>query len=126
MNKSKFSWKAEYINGDILSEAKDIGYHHIDRSKLCFFSLEDRETKETKLKIEILPDQNLIWRRRYAVHSNGKQEIAHLVGKQINKDGKNYQWLALLFESDGRVEFFDKFNANNIFLNEVVLLDFEK
>jgi hypothetical protein len=121
----KYRWQAVYKNGDITTESKVSSYEDIDRSNLRFFQIIDPETTDIKLKIEILEHQSLIWRRRYSISTNGKKEIAHLVGKQTNQDGKNYQWIALLFESDGRVEFFDKFNPNSPFLNEMELFDFE-
>lgn len=124
--KSKYKWKAVYNDSAELSEAKDVGYHHIDRSKLRFFLLLDRETEDVKFRVEINDGQRLIWRRRYAIHSNGMQEIAHLVGKQITISNKNYQWIALIFEDDGRIEFFDKYDKDNPFLNEIELFEYEQ
>lgn len=116
-------WKAIYNNGTELNEAPSVGYHEIDRTQLRFFQLLDNDT--IKINVEFTGTERLIWRRRVAIHSNRPQEVVHIVGKQTTVNGENHQWIALLFESDGRVEFFDRFNPNHPFLREVKLLEYE-
>jgi len=41
------------------------------------------------------------------------KEICHIIGKQENINGRNYQGIIGLFESDGRIEAAGKFEENH-------------
>lgn len=119
---SQYSFRAHYNDGSYQERGN---YADIDRDRLVAFELFDINTDNTALKMVFLPGQKLIWRKRHELKSTGEEKIVHLIGKQENRGGKNYQSLALLFD-DGHTEFFDKFDPRHPFLREVQLLPGEK
>jgi len=122
-------WRATYDNGETFTLQPGSTYnqyHNIDRTRLRVFELFNHDTGEVKVKLNFLPGQRLIWRTRHRLQVGGQDEVVHIVGKQMTVDGKNSQGIFLLFEKDGSVEFFDRYDAKHPFLQEVQLLPFEQ
>ncbi len=82
-------------------------YADIARDKLSAFEM--WEGSRRILWIRFARGQRLIWRRRVEMTPAGVVEVCHLIGKQETINGKNYQGIIGLFESDGRIEVSDRF-----------------
>jgi len=52
-------------------------------------------------------------------------EVCHIIGKQETINGKNYQGIIGLFESDGRVEVAGKFEEGHPFFSKPVIHEHE-
>ena len=102
-----------------------MSYDKLNRLKLRLFEIVNKESGETALKIELQPGDRLIWRNMTALSAGKGAEIVQLVGKQRTVQGKNVQWIALFFERDKKVEFFDRFDQRHPFLYGVQLLPCE-
>lgn len=122
----RYAWKATYDDRTVVMwNAPGISYNDINRLKLRLFEIVSKESGETALKVELQPGDRLIWRNMTAISAGKGAEIVQLVGKQRTVNGKNVQWIALFFEKDKRVEFFDRFDEKHTFLQGVQLLPFE-
>jgi hypothetical protein len=121
---SKFLPRVYYTDGSTF-ELLGNSYADIDRNKLQYFELYDKDTGESKVKIKFDSNQRLIWRKRVfqTVGQDGKE--IHIVGKQETIDGKNYQGFLWLFE-DGTIEVGEKFKEGHPFFDNIILLDEEK
>lgn len=115
LNNDKYHWKARYSDGTFLSQINPSGtrnsYQDINRDKLVAFEMW-RDTTRVLL-IRFAPGQRLIWRRRVEMSPAGVAEVCHLIGKQETVNGKNYQGIVGLFESDGRIEVADRFEEGH-------------
>jgi len=111
----KYHWIAKYNDGTSLHQVEPSGkknaYKDIDRDKLCAFEI--WEGSHRILHIRFKKGQRLIWRRRVEISPGGKTEVCHIIGKQENVQGKNYQGIIGLFESDGRIEIAGKFEEGH-------------
>jgi hypothetical protein len=126
---SLYRWRAIHEDGFTLEEKPNdefAVYSNINRKKLRVFELFNKETKEVKLSIKFYPGQRLIWRRRKEMAPGGKENTVHIVGKQQTINGANKQGIALLFERDGTVEFFERFDPSHPFLRPIKLLPEER
>jgi hypothetical protein len=111
----KYYWIARYSDGTSLSQIDPSGIKHaygdIDRDKLSAFEMWKGHTRV--LFIRFKKGQRLIWRRRVETSPEGIIEVCHIIGKQENVGGKNYQGIVGLFETDGRIEITDKFEEGH-------------
>ncbi len=102
----RYHWVAKYEDGSSLSQIEPDGtlnaYKNIDRNKLAAFEMWEGGNRLFFLRFK--KGQRLIWRRRVEMSPSGIVEVCHIVGKQETIDGKNYQGIIGLFESDGRIE----------------------
>jgi hypothetical protein len=116
MLKEEYYWIARYSDGTSLPQVGPSGEKHaykdIDRGKLSAFEM--WKGKNRVLLIRFKKGQRLIWRRRVEFSpGSGAIEVCHIVGKQETVDGKNYQGIVGLFESDGRIEIADRFEEGH-------------
>ncbi len=119
----KYYWIARYDDGKFLSQINPDGsrnsYQDIQRDKLIAFEMWQESNRV--LFIRFKKSQRLIWRRRVEMSPQGIVEICHLVGKQETINGKNYQGIIGLFESDGRIETAGKFEEGHPWFFPVVV-----
>jgi len=115
MQNERYYWIARYNDGTSLNQIDPSGTKHayadIDRNKLSAFEMWKGDQR--LLFIRFKQGQRLIWRRRVETSPGGLVEACHIIGKQENINGKNYQGIVGLFESDGRIEITDKFDKNH-------------
>lgn len=115
LNNDKYHWIARYNDGTFLPQINSSGtrnsYQDINRDKLIAFEMWKDATRV--LLIRFAPGQRLIWRRRVEMSPTGVAEVCHLIGKQETVNGKNYQGIMGLFESDGRIEVADRFEEGH-------------
>lgn len=113
----RFRWRAVYTDGTTLDQVEPDGTKHgygdIDRTCLAFFELHDWEASHPVFRIRLDYGDRLIWRRRVDMTGGGTVECCHIVGKQNTINGKNRQWIAGVFESDGRMEYADRFKEGD-------------
>lgn len=119
-----YTWKALYKDGASLEQIERTGkkntYADIDRKKLSGFELWNGSNRVFYLKID--RGQRLIWRRRTEMGQGGQVlGVCHIVGKQETVEGKNIQGIALIFESDGRIEMADRFDENHPWLYPIMV-----
>ena len=111
----EYHWVVRYNNGTSLNQVDPSGTKHsykdIDRNELCAFEMWNGDMR--MLLVKFKKGQRLIWRRRVEMTPDGITEVCHIVGKQENIKGKNYQGIVGLFESDGRIEITDKFEERH-------------
>lgn len=117
--------RVTYTDGEVVELGADNPYDKIDRTRLRLFELVHKETKQVAIKLHILPEQRLIWRVRTAMRPGHPPFIAHIIGKQQTVDGKNKQGIFVYFETDGSVEFMERFEEGHAFLSPVQLLPSE-
>lgn len=102
----RYHWVAKYDDGGSLSQIDSRGnlhpYKDIDREKLVAFEMWEGSFRLFFLRFK--KGQRLIWRRRVEMSPGGVREVCHLIGKQETINGRNYQGIVGLFESDGRIE----------------------
>lgn len=102
----RFHWVVRYEDGTTLSQfdssGKQNAYKDIDRTKLAAFEMWEGNVRLFFLRFK--KGQRLIWRRRVEMAPSGVVEVCHLIGKQETINGRNYQGIIGLFESDGRIE----------------------
>lgn len=114
-NANRFIWRAVYDDGSFLVQINDDGtknaYEDIDHSRLAYFEMWERGVKVLSLRVG--KNDRLIWRRRVQMRSGGIEEVCHLIGKQQTINGRNFQGLVALFESDGTIEVADRFDEKN-------------
>lgn len=113
---NRYNWVAIYNDGTRLSQIESSGkasayYKDIDRDKLEAFEMWEGGVRV--LHIKFRKGQRLIWRRRVEQSPQGVHEICHIIGKQENINGRNYQGIIGLFESDGRVEAAGRFEEGH-------------
>lgn len=106
MPNSLFYWIARYADGTSLCQIEPSGktnaYADIDRHHLTAFEMWENKTRLFFLIFK--PGQRLIWRRRVEMSPSGLGEVCHIIGKQETINGKNFQGIIGLFESDGHIE----------------------
>jgi hypothetical protein len=126
--KPQYAWRATYDDGTVISWNSVVGfsYNDLNRAKLRVFEIVSKESGETALKVELEKGDRLIWRNMTTIATGKGAEIVQMVGKQRTIEGKNVQWVALFFEKDKKVEFFDRFDEKHTFLRGVKLLPFEE
>jgi hypothetical protein len=111
----QYHWVAKYEDGTSLNQVDPSGIKHaykdINRDKLSAFEIWDESSRV--LFIRFKKGQKLIWRRRVETSPGGMTEVCHIIGKQENINGKNYQGIIGLFESDGRIEISGKFEEGH-------------
>ncbi len=114
-------WKAVYTDGTHLDQIEPSGkknaYNDIEREKLHSFELWDDDDRIVSLRF--FKGQRLIWRRRVLMRAGEKIETIHIIGKQETVNGKNYQGILAVFESDGRVEVAGRFDEKHPFFKPV-------
>mgnify|MGYP001560080215 CR=1 FL=1 len=114
----RYHWVAKYEDGSALDQIDPSGnlnaYKDIDRDKLAAFEM--WEGASCIFYIRFKKGQRLIWRRRVEMSPNGVAEVCHIVGKQETVNGKNYQGIIGLFESDGRIEIAGSFEEGHPWL----------
>jgi len=103
-----FKWKAIYEDGTHLDQGE---YKDINKDKLIAFEIWSGDVKLLSLRFK--KGQRLIWRRRIEMSPMGIKEVCHIIGKQETIDGKNYQGIIGLFESDGRMEVTGRFEEGH-------------
>ncbi len=113
---NRFQWRAIYNDGSHLMQidydGTKHGYVDIDRSRLSAFEMWEANSKV--LMVKFGANQRLIWRRRTEQGPEGITEVCHIIGKkEVTPEGKVYEGILGLFESDGRVEPFGKFEENH-------------
>ena len=120
-NANRFQWRAVYNDGSHLMQIDYDGNKHsysdIDRTKLEAFEMYEGGVRVISIRFK--PGQRLIWRRRVLMQSGGIKEVCHIIGKQETIDGKNYQGIIGLFESDGRIEVTGKFEEGHPWFSPV-------
>lgn len=129
---NRFQWRAVYTDGSFLTQINEDGtknaYADIDRNNLAAFEMWEG-TGVRVLSLRFAPGQRLIWRRRVFMSQTnegaGVSEVVHIIGKQQTVEGKNYQGIIGLFESDGRVEVAGKFDENHPFFKPVAVHETE-
>ena len=115
---SDIHWKAVYDDGTELTQFNEDGsenkYPDIDRRKLAFFELYNKEKLIFRLHLE--KGRRLIVRRR--VIAKGKlggklipTQVIWLVGWQWNANGRNVQDIAFIFD-DGHVELLGRWKGS--------------
>jgi hypothetical protein len=118
---NKFHWVAKYSDGNELQQVEASGkknsYSDIDRDKLSGFEM--WEAGRRLIYISFAKGQRLIWRRRVETSPGGTIEVCHIIGKQEQINGKNYQGIVGLFESDGRIEIAGKFEEGHPWFSPV-------
>ena len=112
---NKYHWVAKYNDGTSLAQVEASGkkntYSDIKREKLWAFEMWDGNTRLLFMRFQ--HGQRLIWRRRIETSPGGTIEVCHIIGKQETVNGKNYQGIIGLFESDGRIEVTGKFEEGH-------------
>jgi hypothetical protein len=114
---NRYHWTAVYNDGTSLSQhdtnadGQRYAYKDVDRSKLKAFEIWEGNNRILYIKFD--KNQRLIWRRRVETTSGGIVEVCHIIGKQENVNGRNYQGIIGLFESDGRLEVAGKFEQGH-------------
>ena len=103
-----FKWKAIYDDGTSLEQGN---YEDINKEKLIAFEIWNGDIRLISLRFQ--KGQRLIWRRRVEMSQGGQKEVCHIIGKQETINGKNYQGIVGLFESDGRIEVTGKFEEGH-------------
>ena len=123
-------WKAIYRDGSSLSQFNpdrtENKYTSIDRANLSQFHV--MRNGEPVVIIHIQPGQQLIYRRRVAMHLTKfgrSDEAVYLVGWQENRNGTNVQMLCAVFE-DGHIEVTDRFRADHPWFYQVNFLPEEE
>lgn len=115
MQSQKYYWIARYSDGTSLNQIDPDGTKHaysdINRDKLSAFEMWKGDQRMVYIRFK--KGQQLIWRRRVETSPEGVVEVCHIIGKQENIKGKNYQGIVGLFESDGRIEITDKFEEGH-------------
>ncbi len=110
-----YHWLVHYTDGTSLPQIEPSGkknsYSDIKRDKLAAFEL--WEGNNRLILIRFKPGQRLIWRRRVETSPGGITEICHIIGKQEIINGRNYQGIIGLFESDGRIEIAGRFEIGH-------------
>lgn len=112
---SRYHWVAKYMDGTLLPQVDPSGAKHaykdINRDTLAAFELWEGSSRA--LSIRFTKGQRLIWRRRVQTTPGGITEVCHIVAKQEEIKGKNYQTIVGLFESDARMEVADRFDGGH-------------
>lgn len=120
-------WKAVYTDGTYLDQIEPSGkknvYADIQRDKLHSFELWDKNKRVISLRF--FENQRLIWRRRVLMSAGKATETIHIIGKQQTVNGKNYQGILAVFESDGRVEVAERFDEKHPFFKPVEIHEHE-
>lgn len=120
MPKDRFKWIAYYNDGTLLEQIEDDGsknaYGDIERDKLRYFDLVDRETNDKAFSMAFESGQKLIWRRRTDAMTG---EVVHIVGKKETVDGKRYDGIVAVFY-DGSIEVSDKWDDNHPWFANVI------
>ena len=110
-----YHWIVTYFDGTHLNQIDSSGAKHtykdINRDQLATFEMWNGDTRV--LLVRFKKGQRLIWRRRVETSPSGISEICHIIGKQETINGKNYQGIIGLFESDGRIEMTGKFEEGH-------------
>lgn len=116
-NSDRFHWVAIYSDGTQLLQVEPDGkkntYSDIDREKLVAFEMWENVPRRMILSLRFKKGQRLIWRRRVEMEGGLVSEVCHILGKQETVNGKNYQGIIGLFESDGRIEVTGKFEEGH-------------
>jgi hypothetical protein len=110
-------WKAVYTDGSSLDQYNDgkvSKYTDIDRTKLQFFELWDKDKLILRLHLE--PGRRLIFRKRVEqqIMTSEKKTMFWMVGWQQTIKGENVQSINYIFE-DGHVESAGAWDEKSIF-----------
>lgn len=122
-----YAWKAVYNDGTELNKYNPDGtknaYRDIDREKLQ--SIEIWNGDALIMRTHIGDNQRLILRGVELINNKGAHNSFILVGKQETINGKNYQGLCLINESDGSMEFGGKFDKNHPWFRPITTFEYE-
>lgn len=123
----QYAWRATYDDRTVVNwSTPGFSYKDINRTKLRLFEIVHKVSDESVLKIELQPGDRLIWRNMTTIRPGRGVEIVQMVGKQRTENGKNVQGIALFFERDRTVEFFDRFDPKHPFLRGHKLHPYEE
>lgn len=117
--------RVTYKNGSVELLGNQNPYDKIDLSQLSVFEIVSRDQTHVAVKLNILPEQRLIWRLR-KLHYGTSIVTAHIVGKQQTIDGTNKQGIIVFYENDGSMDFMERFSDNYSFFAPPQLLPNEK
>lgn len=113
--------KVKYKDGTVVWR-ENVPYHSIERDKVRFAQVADRDTDKVLYQISIAGDETFAYRRRTRMSLGHDKDVCHILAKYTPQGKK----IAFVFEETESIVVKDSFVESHGWFYPIELFDYEK